>query len=317
MNNLKIISCIGSGSFSSIYKVKKNQSIYAMKVTALTDDNLRNVMTEIHILAKGRSKYILTMRDVEINIKEGILYTYLDYFKRGNLQMEINNRLENKEYFPEETIRKFFTQILLGTKYLHDNNIIHRDIKPSNILITHLYNLKLCDFNTSKVLTPTDFNRKMSHTQIGTPYYMSPEVIDNYHYDDRIDIWSIGCVLYELLELQIAFRTNHIGKLFLDIRRCHYKKMKNKGRYSKELLWFIDYLLKIEERPTVNDILNTEYFYESTESFSNDIPENIPYPKNIYEFEKIIQLNYKHQNDTGLSNVIHVKKIELKPRVIT
>jgi serine/threonine protein kinase len=317
MNNLKIISCIGSGSFSSIYKVKKNQSIYAMKVTALTDDNLRNVMTEIHILAKGRSKYILTMRDVEINIKEGILYTYLDYFKRGNLQMEINNRLENKEYFPEETIRKFFTQILLGTKYLHDNNIIHRDIKPSNILITHLYNLKLCDFNTSKVLTPTDFNRKMSHTQIGTPYYMSPEVIDNYHYDDRIDIWSIGCVLYELLELRIAFRTNHIGKLFLDIRRCQYKQMKNKGRYSSELLWFIDYLLKIEERPSVNDILNTEYLSEYTESFSNDIPSTIPYPRNIYELEKIIQLNYKHQNDTGLSNFIHVKKIELKTRIIT
>ena len=91
----------------------------------------------------------------------------------------------------------------MGLNYLHSRNIVHRDIKCANIFLTKGGILKLGDLNVSKVA-----KRGMLQTQTGTPYYASPEVWKDRPYDLKSDIWSVGCVLYELTTLHPPFRAN-------------------------------------------------------------------------------------------------------------
>lgn len=88
-----------------------------------------------------------------------------------------------------------------GIKALHDLKIVHRDIKCANIFLTKNGVVKLGDLNVSKVA-----NKGLMHTQTGTPYYASPEVWKDRPYDNKSDIWSLGCVLYEMITLMPPFR---------------------------------------------------------------------------------------------------------------
>ena len=88
-----------------------------------------------------------------------------------------------------------------GIKALHDLKIVHRDIKCANIFLTKNGGVKLGDLNVSKVA-----NKGLMHTQTGTPYYASPEVWKDRPYDNKSDIWSLGCVLYEMITLMPPFR---------------------------------------------------------------------------------------------------------------
>ena len=86
--------------------------------------------------------------------------------------------------------------ILKGLKSLHDKNILHRDLKSANIFISEDGKYKLGDLNVSKVM-----KKGLAYTQTGTPYYASPEVWQDQPYDSKSDIWSLGCVMYELAAL--------------------------------------------------------------------------------------------------------------------
>lgn len=102
-----------------------------------------------------------------------------------------------------DKIWKYFIQIIFGLKYLHYNNIIHRDIKCSNIFLDQYDNIKIGDFGTSKILTEY---LNYGQTQIGTPYYMAPEIFKRIRYTNKVDIWSLGIVLYELITLDVPFK---------------------------------------------------------------------------------------------------------------
>lgn len=106
-------------------------------------------------------------------------------------------------------IWSYFIQICEGIHYLHENKILHRDIKPANCFITSEGGIKLGDFNVSKIVK----NNCLVKTQIGTPYYMSPEIWKNRAYDSKCDIWSLGCILYEMASLRPPFLGNSIEEL--------------------------------------------------------------------------------------------------------
>ena len=94
--------------------------------------------------------------------------------------------------------------MLRGSKVLHSHNIIHRDIKPANVFFVKGV-AKLGDLNVSKVM-----EGRFASTQTGTPYYTSPEIWNNQQYDYRCDIWSLGCVIYELCVLRPPFMAKDI-----------------------------------------------------------------------------------------------------------
>ena len=105
---------------------------------------------------------------------------------------------------------QLFIQILLGLKALHDLNIMHRDLKSANVFLNKDLTVKLGDMNVSKVAN----QRGLNYTQTGTPYYASPEVWKDEPYDIKSDLWSLGCVLYEMITLRPPFQANDMNGLY-------------------------------------------------------------------------------------------------------
>jgi len=106
----------------------------------------------------------------------------------------------------------WFVQMCLALEYIHRRKVLHRDIKSSNVFLTSNNTVKLGDFGISKVLDSTN---DIALTVQGTPYYMSPEVCQSKGYSYKSDVWSLGCILYELCTLKHAFHSeNLLGLVF-------------------------------------------------------------------------------------------------------
>lgn len=153
---------------------------------------------------------------------------------------------------PENQILDWFTQICLALKHVHDRKIIHRDLKCQNIFLTKNGIIKLGDFGIARVLSNT---RENARTMVGTPYYLSPEIIENKPYSFKSDMWSLGVVLYELCALNPPFTGNSLHFLALKIVKGSYSPIPS--TYSKELKGLVASLLQTDpsKRPTANSIL--------------------------------------------------------------
>jgi NIMA (never in mitosis gene a)-related kinase len=122
----------------------------------------------------------------------------------------------------------WFTQLCLAIKHVHDRKIIHRDIKGQNVFITKNNMLKLGDFGIAKILNKT---MEKARTVVGTPYYLSPEIIESKPYSYKSDIWSMGVLLYEMCSLQPPFNANSLQFLALKIVKGSYQPLQ--GNFSK------------------------------------------------------------------------------------
>jgi len=155
---------------------------------------------------------------------------------------------------------RIFVQICLALKHVHDANILHRDLKSQNIFLTSKGIVKLGDFGIAKVLDASD---DQARTQIGTPYYLSPEICESKPYGRSSDIWSLGVVLYELAALEMPFQAASLPLLVMKICQSEppYSSSKIDSLYSKSMIDLIKQLLNKNplNRPTIKDILKTPY----------------------------------------------------------
>lgn len=114
---------------------------------------------------------------------------------------------------------KILVQIGLGINALHQLKIMHRDLKAANIFLTTDNIVKVGDLNVSRIARKDGLN----YTQAGTPYYASPEVWKDKPYDFKSDVWSIGCITYEMASLTLPFQAQDMQSLFKKITRGEYK----------------------------------------------------------------------------------------------
>lgn len=120
----------------------------------------------------------------------------MDFMDDGDLYQKIVRYQKAGKLIPEKTVWEIFLPIVKALRVLHSKNILHRDLKSANIFLQKDAPAKLGDLNVSKVA-----KKGLLYTQTGTPYYASPEVWKDLPYDSKSDIWSLGCVLYEMITL--------------------------------------------------------------------------------------------------------------------
>ena len=131
-------------------------------------------------------------------------------------------------------------QVTMGLRALHDLKINHRDIKPANIFLNKDGSVKLGDMNVSKVA-----DKGLLKTQTGTPFYASPEVWRDEPYNYKSDIWSLGCVFYELCSLRPPFRANDMDELYRKVIKGYFFIFyKNFYQKMKKKLIFLNFLIK-------------------------------------------------------------------------
>lgn len=209
---------IGEGSFGKAILVHGKDSAKlvckVVDVSKASSKETKDAMQEGQLLSSLKHPYIVRYRD---NFTEGgWLCIVMDFCEEGDLTRQIEQARKRRESLAEEQILRWLTQAMLALKYIHDKHILHRDLKPSNFFLSKSGNLKMGDFGIAKVLSCTI---ACARTQIGTPYYLSPEVCQEKPYAWPADMWSMGCILYEMCALRVPFDATNISGLVQKICR--------------------------------------------------------------------------------------------------
>ena len=290
IKDFKIISRLGEGSFASVWKVVRlsdNQE-YALKkvnMKKLSDKEKENALNEVRILASIQSPFVIGYKEAFFDDDSMNLCIVMELATGGDIQSLIQKHIRSRTYIPEHEIWQFLIQILKGLKALHDKKIIHRDLKAANVFISLDGRAKIGDLNVSKV-TSSNF----AYTQAGTPYYASPEVWRGQPYDARSDIWSLGCIIYEMAALRPPFRARDLHELYTKVTKGVFDRIPY--RYSFELSNIISSCLKLtpSQRPTTDQLLShpsvLKYMQESQtvhhlDFGQSELIKTIKVPKNI------------------------------------
>jgi len=191
------------------------------------------------------------------------VYMVLPYCQNGNLFRLI----KSKEEISENLAFIYFFQTCLAVEYLHNNKVIHRDLKPENLLLDKHSNIQVSDFGWSALKT-TD---KMRQTYCGTIDYMAPEMVSNKKYNEKVDIWSLGVLLYEMTQRTPPFRGKNQAEKNQNILKCNIVECDK--LISEECMNMIKMLLEPEanKRPSFNEIFNHPFIQKYVPQYNIDV----------------------------------------------
>ena len=256
IGNYILTKIIGKGSFSNVYKAChiETKELYAMKVLSLknlANKMIENIETEISIMINIKHDNIVRLYETIKTDKHICLV--IDYCDGEDL----NKYIKKNGRISEKQSKNFMTQIATGLHYLHSLNLIHRDLKPHNILLSKNGNIKIADFGFVKDYT----ENSMLDTLCGSPIYMAPEILQHKKYDAKVDLWSIGIILYEMLSAEPPFMASNHIQLLKTIETTKFKFHKN-IIISKDCINIIESLLVVnpKERISFDDFFNHPFF---------------------------------------------------------
>jgi len=215
----KLLGRLGEGMSGKVDLVrdKKTKTKYAMKTIKLVEDeNGSSKQFEELFFNKGMKFPTV------INLKEFVqdksnLYLILEYAEFGTLNDVIKKYEIKKEYIPDDLIIDWITEVLLGLFNIHEVGLMHRDIKTDNLLLCKHRLVKIGDFGVARALG----EGARAGTMVGTPFYIAPEIFLGQQYGMKIDIWSVGVVLFELMTNQLPFKgfdTEEIKKKVIELK---------------------------------------------------------------------------------------------------
>lgn len=220
MDKYSVLDLIGEGSFGRVFRGKDKQTgeIVALKLipkVGHSDKDIKSLRCECKIQKELQHPNIVKMIDAfetdneVISVAEyvpGELFRLFDQYKA---------EVVGQRRLPEYRVKELAGDLVSALHYLHRNRILHRDIKPQNILLDTEGRAKLCDFGFARNL---GLNTMVLTSIKGTPLYMAPELIEEKPYDHTADIWSLGCIIYELLVGVPPFSTSSLFQLIKKIR---------------------------------------------------------------------------------------------------
>ncbi|XP_046912823.2 serine/threonine-protein kinase ULK3-like [Dermatophagoides farinae] len=255
---------IGKGSYGHVFRAEKKIShevvaIKCVPLKSLSKNSRDNIINEISILKKLKHEFIVQMLDFQWD--KAFVYMIFEFCPSG----ELASIIRLKRNFPEEIVQHFLQQLASAMKYLRDNDVAHLDLKPQNILITGiqfvtLLNglnsfkvwrqviLKIADFGFAQYLS----NDESVNSLRGSPLYMAPEIFKKHEYDARVDLWSIGIILYECL----FGRTPLHGMTTAEITHAYQRNQVHiefpKNRLSQLCYDLLGGLLKIDPKMRIS-----------------------------------------------------------------
>ncbi|NWV27794.1 NEK3 kinase, partial [Origma solitaria] len=288
MEGYNVLKVLGEGSFGRALLVhhRISDQKYVMKEIRLpmSSSGVENSRKEAVLLAKMKHPNIVAFK--ESFEADGHLYIVMEYCDDGDLMQKIKHQGGN--LFPEDTILHWFVQMCLAVKHIHDKRVLHRDIKSKNVFLTQNGKVKLGDFGSARLLA-----HPMSYacTYVGTPYYVPPEIWESMPYNNKSDIWSLGCILYELCTLKHPFQANSWKHLILKICKGSYDPLPS--HYSYELHYLIKQMFKRnpQNRPSASTILARGHL---TKLVKSCLPSEM-----ANEFEQVLKETKKHEGNAA------------------
>ncbi|CAJ1398531.1 unnamed protein product [Effrenium voratum] len=248
------IKKVGEGSFGKALLVRgeDGQKLICkmVDVSKASRREMEDAVKEGKLLSELKHPYIVRYR--ESFTESGWLCILMDYCEGGDLTARISEAKRSRKPMSEDQILRWFVQAILALKYIHEKHVLHRDLKPSNFFLSKSGNLKMGDFGIAKVLACTI---AVAKTQIGTPYYLSPELCQEKPYTFSSDIWAMGCILFELCALKVPFDAPNIPGLVQKIVRAPVPPVP--ATYSAFLRELVGQMLNRnpDQRPSPEEIL--------------------------------------------------------------
>ena len=272
-----------------LYKQNKTDKFYAVKMidkSITRQSNLfKYLVSELQLLKKLNHPNIAKLIKLIDNETQTHLLLVMEYCNDGTLSecLEKFKKFKGKP-FTEEIVQYLTKQIVEALIYIHDNNIIHRDLKLENIMV-HFDNnndkenlnmmkakIKIIDFSLSKQL---ESKNALTSSLLGTPLYMSPNILKQYganknlknlRYGTEVDIWSLGCICYELLTGNNVFKAHSLDGLINNIKEGNYRIPNN---VSLEFMYFLNSMLQYDgkKRSTAKELLKSEFLTKNVKDF--------------------------------------------------
>ena len=305
----KIIKEIGKGGFGRVLQVlsKSDNKYYAIKEIPIKDETKEKIESfdnEAIILSKFNCENIVKYYDSSKD--ENNIYILMEYCNGKNLRNFIDKNANNNTLIQEDILSNIISQLCMGIKEIHDKKIIHRDLKPENIFINENMNIKIGDFGISK-----QFNSYKTYTlttkKLGTENYAAPEIIYDNIYNEKSDIWSLGCIIYELFNLSIYYKDAISRK----IKKIDSKLYNNKWQILIDSLLEPDYKKRFDIYQVIKFLkeelnINNKNSIDKIENEINNM--NINNKVNIIIGKIYIKKNYINKDIRIINSFENVKR---------
>ncbi|KAM3602655.1 uncharacterized protein V6R79_008244 [Siganus canaliculatus] len=264
VDDYDVLYTIGSGSYGKCQKIRRKSDgkILVWKELdygTMAESEKQMLVSEVNLLRELKHPNIVRYYDRIIDRTNTTLYIVMEYCEGGDLSSLISRCIKDRRYLEEQFVLRVMTQLTLALKECHRRSdgratVLHRDLKPANIFLDIKQNVKLGDFGLARLL---NHDTSFAKTFVGTPYYMSPEQMNQMSYNEKSDIWSLGCLLYELCALSPPFTAYNQKELAEKIREGRYRRIPY--RYSEELNTLLSKMLNLKDyqRPSVESILQS------------------------------------------------------------
>ncbi|XP_074541234.1 serine/threonine-protein kinase Nek2 [Halichoeres trimaculatus] len=270
VDDYEVLYTIGTGSYGKCQKIRRKADgkILVWKELdygTMAESEKQMLVSEVNLLRELKHPNIVRYYDRIIDRTNTTLYIVMEYCEGGDLSSLISRCIKERRYLEEQFILRVTAQLMLALKECHRRSdgqatVLHRDLKPANIFLDIKQNVKLGDFGLARIL---NHDTSFAKTFVGTPYYMSPEQINGMSYNEKSDIWSLGCLLYELCALSPPFTAYNQRELAERIREGKYRRIPY--RYSEELNTLLSKMLNLKDylRPSVESILQSSLLAEA------------------------------------------------------